>query len=225
MDEVQRTDEFLNQLKKKFNSNANGNYIIEKKKKNITNDSNTISKNLITNKYNAYRDIFIRETYFRNVTNIIIIHKRQENQAEQGKSNKFHSPLNNDLAKIKRTIWEERNLNHNLHESKARIRIDSHLSICNVPPDYTVRATVTDLVNEQYKSAIVSLSSCSRRVSIIFVRRMGIILHEVYIYNRAGSSFRCSSVHRYLAGRNLWGKGKSRGWSGFPWGILGGGFA
>lgn len=114
--------------------------IIEKKK--------IYNKRLITNKYNAYRDIFIRETYFRNVTNIIIIHKRQENQAEQGKSNKFHSPLNNDLAKIKRTIWEERNLNHNLHESKARIRIDSHLSICNVPPDYTVRATVTDLVNE-----------------------------------------------------------------------------
>lgn len=112
--------------------------IIEKKK--------IYNKRLITNKYNAYRDIFIRETYFRNVTNIIIIHKRQENQAEQGKSNKFHSPLNNDLAKIKRTIWEERNLNHNLHESKARIRIDSHLSICNVPPDYTVRATVT--VNE-----------------------------------------------------------------------------
>lgn len=37
----------------------------------------------------------------------------------------------------------------------------------------------------------------------------GVLLHEVYITGLAGSSFRCSSVHRYLAGRNLWGKGKS----------------
>lgn len=30
-----------------------------------------------------------------------MVNKRQENEAEQGKSNKFHSRSNNDLAKIK----------------------------------------------------------------------------------------------------------------------------
>lgn len=73
-----------------------------------------------------------------------MVNKRQENEAEQGKSNKFHSRSNNDLAKIK--------LGRKKSKSKFTRKQSSNtnwrpLSICNVP-DYTVRATVADLVNE-----------------------------------------------------------------------------